>query len=219
MKRYIIFSVLIFYFFSCFSQSNRLKWTDSIVVDANIKNDGEKYFKKYKNIENLNGNLIYEMPLYIEIYKDGKLLWFRNFKSDKNIVFKSGYFWHGDTLIIEGTNGIDGGTGFIIKYYKGKTKLYNLLITDKYDSKFPNYAYGIDDSLKFRVEIPWTKTKIILSEIPKYKLNKIIYGYVEFDGNEFYQCDRDGAGVKFEYQKLRTKMKIYFKSSNLNLLK
>jgi hypothetical protein len=128
--------------------------------------------------------------------------------------FKSFYAWDGDTLTIDGAFGIWGGIGFGIELFEKKAIVYNMLSSDD----FPTYAYKENDSLIFRLEVPCSETKIVLSEIPDKKLKQIIYGYVEFKSENYFSCtgSTDNKEV-LPRLKLINNMKLYFKSSNLNI--
>jgi hypothetical protein len=83
---------------------------------------------------------------------------------------------------------------------------------------FPSYAYKENDSLIYRLEVPCTETKIILSEIPDSTKKPIVYGYVEFKSNNYYMSSGSADGHEIlPRKKQRANMKIYFKSGKLDL--
>ena len=83
---------------------------------------------------------------------------------------------------------------------------------------FPSYAYNENDSLIFRLEVPCTDTKIILSEIPDSTKKQVIYGYVEFKSSDYFSSSGSADGQEIlPRQKLRNNMKLYFKSGKLEL--
>lgn len=131
-----------------------------------------------------------------------------------NIPFKSFYLWHHDTLTIDGAFGIWGGTGFAIDIYQNEAVLTHMLSSDD----FATLAYTDYGALLSRLEVPCTATKIVLSEIPDSTKNQVIYGYVEFKSNNFYEAkETEEAGTNGPRQKLRNNMKLYFRSARLNL--
>ena len=119
-----------------------------------------------------------------------------------------------DTLGIDGAFGLFGGIGFSIKIINGKAKLYHMLSADD----FPYYAYEENDDLIFRLEVPCNETEIILSEIPDSISNQTIYGYVAFKSDNYYISSGSADGQEILPRKRQSAdMKIYFKSSKLNL--
>ena len=114
---------------------------------------------------------------------------------------------------IDGAFGLFGGTGFSIKIIKGKATLYHMLASDE----FPSYAYSEKDSLIFRLEIPCTDTKIVLSEIPDKTKKQVIYGYVEFKSGDYYASSGSVDGQEIlPRKKQRANMRIYFKSAHID---
>ena len=102
-----------------------------------------------------------------------------------------------------------GASGFTIKIINDVATVYHMLSADD----FPYYAYTENGSLLYRLEVPCTETKIILSEIPDSTKKQIIYGYVEFKSDDYYYA----TGLVDEQEilpreKQSSDMKIYFKS-------
>ena len=135
-------------------------------------------------------------------------------KQEGKAPFKSFYLWKGDTLTIVGVFGLFGGIGFGIDIYKNNATLYHILSSDD----FPSYAYKERDSLIYRLEVPCTDTKIVLSEIPDSTKKQVIYGYIEFKSGSYFASSGSADGHEIlPRQKLRNNMKLYFKSGKLNL--
>jgi hypothetical protein len=152
--------------------------------------------------------------MLIDFYENDKLILSTKEQDNKSTVFKSFYYWRADTIDIDGAFGLFGGTGFNIKIIKGKATLYHMIASDD----FPSYAYKEKDSLIFRLEVPCSDTKIILSEIPDSTKNQVVYGFVEFKSREYYASS--GSVDEQEIlprKKQRVNMKIYFKSAKLDL--
>ena len=134
----------------------------------------------------------------------------------KKQVFKSFFYWTGDTLKIDGAFGLFTGIGFSIKIYNNKATLYHLLSSDEN----PCFAYNETDSITFRLNVPCNDTKIILSETPDSTKNHTIYGCVEFKSKDFYQSGMIINGKETEKRnKMRSNMKIYFKAKKLDFSK
>ena len=82
---------------------------------------------------------------------------------------------------------------------------------------FPSYAYKEDDSLIFRLEVPCTETKIVLSEVPDSTKKQIIYGYVEFkSGSYFASHGSDDGPEMLPRLKQGNNMRVYFKCGRLD---
>ena len=186
-----------------------------LTIDKNIKTEVEKHISKSKEFDTLNNSnkmQVYDNSVFAQSYENDSLYYNSyNYNSTDYIyidkrVFESFYHLEGDTLKIEGAFGIYGGRGFVINIYKNKATLYHLLSSGSY----PTYAYKAKDSLTFRLEVPCTETKIVLSEIPDSAKKQIIYGYVEFKSRNYYATISD---VNLRRNKHRDNMKIYFKSS------
>lgn len=181
---------------------------EGLTIDPSIKSEVEK------NISTSNFGavqkeiLIYENRMYADMYVDDRLIISTSSPYERNI-FKSFYFWQGDTLFIEGGFGLFGAMGFTIKIVNDKATVYHMLSADD----FPYYAYTEKSDLLYRLEVPCTETKIILSEIPDSTKKQIIYGYVEFNSGEYYYAPTTPDGQKLlSRKKARNDMKIYFKS-------
>jgi hypothetical protein len=69
-----------------------------------------------------------------------------------------------------------------------------------------------------RLEVPCTDTKIVLSEFPDNTRDQVIYGYVEFKSDNYYAISGTmNSREESPRKKLRANMKIYFKSSKVDL--
>ena len=195
--------------FAC-GQVNTKSTIVNVEIDVDIK---DKVEKNISSSPFAMGDLqVYNNRIFLETYENDKLVATAN--GDKETVFKSFYYWYGDTLAIDGAYGLFGGTGFTIKIVNGKATLYHLLAADEE----PTFAYNKKDSLLYRLEVPCTDTKITLSEIPDSTKNQTIYGYVEFKSDNYY--DSPGyydADELSQRKKLRDNMKIYFKSNRLKI--
>lgn len=148
--------------------------------------------------------------MLLDLYEDDKLKISLKEQDNRSTVFKSFYFWQGDTLGIDGAYGLFGGTGFSIKIVNDKAMLYHMLASDD----FPSYAYNAKDSLIFRLEVPCIDTKIILSEVPNKTKKQVIYGYVEFKSADYFSNSGSTGGQEILPRKRqRADMRIYFKSA------
>jgi hypothetical protein len=186
-----------------------------LTIDKNIKTEVEKHISKSKEFDTLNNNnkmQVYDNSVFAESYENDSLYYnsynynpYNKIHIDKQ-VFESFYHLEGDTLKIEGAFGIYGGRGFVININKNNATLYHLLSS----GSRPTYAYKEKDSLIFRLEVPCTETRIVLSEIPDSAKKQIIYGYVEFKSRNYYATISE---VNLRRNKQRDNMKIYFKSS------
>lgn len=185
-----------------------------MTIDPNIKTEVEKNISPSEFGSGQDKILIYKNLMLVDFYEDDKLNISLKEQDKKASEFKSFYYWQGDTLVIDGAFGLFGGTGFSIKLFKGKSTLYHLLASED----FPLYAYNEKDSLFFRLEVPCTDTKIVLSEIPDATKNQIVYGYVEFKSGDYYASSGSADGQEIlPRKKQRANMRIYFKSAKLDL--
>ncbi|MFK7750338.1 MAG: hypothetical protein AB8B65_18245 [Kordia sp.] len=187
---------------------------EGLIIDPNIKNEVEKYIEDTPNSKRFNNDMqIYKNSFHLTSYTNDELTASTTDFSKKS-PFKSFYFWHDDLLRIDGAFGIFGGFGFDIQINDEKATLYHMLSSDD----FPTYAYNETDDFIFRLEVPCTETKIVLSEMPDREKQQVIYGYVEFKSGDFYTMSNSAvAGEKSERDKLRNNMKIYFRSGFVNL--
>ena len=185
-----------------------------LTIDQSIKSEVEKHIENSKEFDAIKDKMqVYGNSILVESYQNDSLTFSSNDIKNKQL-FKSFYLWKGDTLTIDGAFGLFGGIGFGIDIYKKNATLYHMLSSDD----FPSYAYKENDSLIFRLEVPCTDTKIILSEIPDSTKKQIIYGYVEFKSGNYFASSGSADGHEIlPRQKLRNNMKIYFKSGKLDL--
>jgi hypothetical protein len=199
--------------YSC-GQSTKENSTGGLTIDPNIKTEVEKNISTSEFGAGQDKILIYNNLMLVDFYEDDKLNISLKEQDNKSTVFKSFYYWQGDTLGLDGAFGLFGGTGFSIKIIKGKATLYHMLASDD----FPSYAYKEKDSLIFRLEVPCTDTKIVLSEIPDSTKNQVVYGYVEFKSGDYYASSGSADGQEIlPRKKQRANMRIYFKSAKLDL--
>ena len=214
MTRQIIAIFLFFLSITSCKNSNDVGDVNGLKIDPNIKSAVEQNIESVKELNEVNDKMqIYSNSLYTVSYQNDTLL-FSLKNIPQKIIFKSFYYWNGDTLNIDGAYGLFGGTGFCIKTIKKGATLYHMLSSDD----FPSYCYKPNDSLIYRLEVPCTETKIILSEIPDSTKKQIIYGYVEFKSKDFYSSSGETNGKEgLPRIKCRNNMKIYFKSGYLAL--
>lgn len=198
---------------SC-GQTTKDNSTGGLTIDPNIKTEVEKNITPFGFGVGQDKILIYNNRMLLDFYEDDKLSISLKEQDNKSTVFKSFYYWRSDTLGIDGAFGLFGGTGFSIKIIKGNATLHHMLASDD----FPSYAYKEKDSLIFRLEVPCTDTKIVLSEIPDSTKNQTIYGYVEFKSGDYYASSGSVDGQEIlPRKKQRANMRIYFKSAKLDL--
>src|SRR5262249_31437737 len=124
---------------------------------------------------------VYMNSVFIESFQNDSLM-IRSTDFSTKHIFKSFYLWKGDTFAVDGIFGQMGGIGFGIAIHNNIATVYHLLSSDD----LPEYAYGEKDSLVFRLEVPCTDTKIVLSEIPDSAKAQVIYGYVEFKSANYF---------------------------------
>jgi hypothetical protein len=198
---------------SC-AQSTKENSISGLVIDPNIKSEVEKNISPSEFGAGQEIVLIYENRMLLEFYENDKLNFSFTEQDNRSTVFKSFYYWKGDTLGIDGAFGLFGGTGFTVKIVKGKASLYHMLASDD----FPSYAYNEKDSLTWRLEIPCTDTKIVLSEIPDSTKKQIVYGFVEFKSGDYYASSGFADGQEIlPRKKQKANMRIYFKSAYIEL--
>ncbi len=186
---------------------------EGLTIDPTIKKEVEKHIETSKEYEMFGDKMqVYLNSSEIQSYENDCLIFNSKF-GENEAPFKSFYLWSGDTLIIDGAVGIWGGIGFGIEIVNNKARLYHMLSSDD----FPSYSYNENDSLIFRLEVPCTDTKIVLSEIPDSIKKQIIYGYVEFKSDNYFASSGSTNGQEnLPRQKLKNNMKLYFKSGKLD---
>ena len=206
-------------FFICLTltacgQTKDSKTIEGLTLNPSIKQEVEKHIETSKDYEMFGDKMqVYLNSGDIQAYENDSLIFSSKFGENK-APFKSFYLWNGDTLIIDGAVGIWGGIGFGIEIANNKARLYHMLSSDD----FPSYSYGENDSLIFRLEVPCTDTKIVLSEIPDATKKQIIYGYIEFKSSSYFASSGSTNGQEnLPRQKLKNNMKLYFKSGKLDL--
>jgi hypothetical protein len=180
---------------------------DGLVIDPSIREEVERRTGNPADFGPMEGMLIYQNSIIADLYENDELTASINASDNRKDLFKSWYFWHNDTLWIEGGFGMFTGIGFTLKIENNKATLFHMVSTDD----MPAYGYGETDSLRYRLEVPCTETKIILSEIPDSVTRPVIYGYVEFKSKDYYFC-RFGGDHTASREKQRAEMKIYFRS-------
>lgn len=195
-------------------QSKKESGINGLIIDPDIRTEAKKHLESSKELQGYNGPLqLFINSGDIESYQNDSLIVRSTFGENK-APFKSFYLWRGDTLNVDGAYGLFGGIGFNIKIYKDSAKLYHMLSSDD----FPSYAYNENDSLIYRLEVPCTDTKIVLSEIPDSTKKQTIYGYVEFKSKYYFATNGTVNDREvLPRMRMRNNMKLYFKSGMLSL--
>jgi hypothetical protein len=180
---------------------------EGIVIDPSIRGDVEQRTGNPADLGPADGMLIYQSTIVVDFYENDELITSIREADNRKDMFKSWYNWYKDTLWIEGAFGMFTGIGFTLKISNNRATLFHMVSTDD----MPAYGYTETDSLRYRLEVPCSETKIILSEIPDSVNRPLIYGYVEFKSDEYYFC-RFGGDHAASREKQRADMKIYFRS-------
>jgi hypothetical protein len=201
--------------FTLFSQTNNQKEINGLIIDPTIKQQVENHIKESDDFGKMNSVIqVYENSILGEFFENDTLF-FSNDDITKKQLFKSFYYWKDGKLEIDGAFGLFGGIGFNINFNNNNhAEVFHMLSSDD----FPSYAYNEKDTLIYRLEVPCTETKIILSELPDKEKKQLIYGYVEFNSNSYYSSsgslDEEKKPPKKRY---RNNMKIYFRCKYLEL--
>ena len=209
-----VFLMIHSFSFNLYGQTKTNQLPDNFTIDPKIETEVKKYISKSElsDTGEKAKELIYNNRIIGEFYQNDKLIFSSEDSTERNLVFKSFYYWQNDTLVIDGAFGLFTGIGFSLKIHNGKTTLYHMVASDE----TPGYAYKESDTLTYRLEIPCTETKTILSEIPDSTKKQMIYGYVEFTSSEYYETIGSVDGKEFLPRiKDRVNMKIYFRSISI----
>lgn len=213
IRNLITILTLCIVFLSC-NQTRSFNIIKGLTIDPTIKREVEKHIEDSKEFEAFKSKMeVYANSIFVESFENDSLI-FRSTDSSKKQIFKSFYLWKGDTLTIDGAWGLFGGIGFGIDIYKNNATLYHMLSSDD----FPEYAYNEKDSLVFRLQVPCSDTKVVLSAIPDSIKSQVIYGYVEFkSASYFVENDQQDGREILPRQRRRNNMKIYFRSRKLSM--
>lgn len=128
--------------------------------------------------------------------------------------YEASWIINGDTTLIVGNEVRSDGTfGFQVEIIDNKAKvlgylrthvLLNNLSIDTTEKKYYN-----------SILIPTSKSKVILSKMPNLKIDEEIFGYLEFQTNEFYTFENSNqpeSEIKVE-NRIKIYKEIYFKST------
>ncbi|WP_210486474.1 hypothetical protein [Rufibacter aurantiacus] len=214
MIKYFIIIIIFISTLPSLGQSKKDNSASRLTINPSIKAEVEKNISPSQFGAGQDKFLIYNNRMLLDFYENDTLNISLKEQDNKSTVFKSFYYWKGDTLGIDGAYGLFGGAGFSIKFIKGQASLYHMLASDE----FTTYAYKENDSLIFRLEVPCTDTKIVLSEVPDPTTKQVIYGFVEFKSADYYTMSGSADGQELlPRKKQRANMRIYFKSAKLDL--
>ena len=195
-------------------QSLNSTFIQGLVIDSKIKEEAKINIKDLKELEDIKlGMQIYESKVAMEFYENDSLI-LSTMDNPKSIISKSFYYWRGDTLTIDGGIGLAVVGGFSLKLVTNKATVYHLVSSDE----SPLYAYGETTDIIHRLDVPCRDFKVVLSELPKKDMGLTIYGYVEFESDKYFsrQGIKDGKEIG-PRKKLRANMKMYFRSSQIDL--
>lgn len=212
MKKFMLL-LAILQFISGNAQSDRVN-ISGLTIDPNIRAEVERHLILSKEFDQANHIFpIHENAVLGEFFVKDSLI-FSNADISRKQLFKCFYFWKDGVLGINGAFGLFGGIGFYIKIDNRRATLFHMLSADD----FPTLAYGVDTPPLLRLEVPCTETKIILSEVPERGTNQVVYGYVEFQSADYFSVtDAFSDDEIAPRERCRSNMKIYFKSSFLDL--
>jgi len=207
---------LLFISLTIYSRGQSLNSTfiEGLTVNPMIKEEAKTNIKDLKEFEGGKlGIQIYESKVAIEFYENDSLI-LSTMDNPKSIISKSFYYWRGDTLTIDGGIGLAVGAGFSLKLVTNKATVYHMVSSDE----SPLYAYSETSDIIHRLDVPCLNFKVVLSELPEKGGNQTVYGYVEFESDKFYSRQRIKDGKEIgPRNKLRSNMKMYFKSSPVDL--
>ncbi len=213
MKNIFQFIGLVLILNSCdlYTQSNSSTFEISKTIDGEVKAKISK-----SEIASTNDAFeVYNNVMIADYYENDSLVISRKMK-ERVLPFKSFYYAQNDTMSIDGAYGMFGGIGFSIKIIKGTPVIYHMAAGDN----SPTYCITNDGELKYRIEVPCTKSRLTLSKLPNTNDQETIYGVVEFESTEYYQAGATVQGKEIEDRmKIRMDMKIYFKSNYLDIHK
>jgi len=200
---------------SCAQPTGPGSWVD-VTIDPGIRDLAESAFDTSAfdmAMGRMPKGFIYDNRIVVEMYGEDGLTMAVSEAEDQKTVFKSFYYWHNDTLYIDGAFGLFGGTGFSARLKNNKAEVRNLLASDE----GPEFAYTDKAPLVFRLEVPCTDTQLILSEYPDPDRKQPIHGYVAFKSDTFYSSGGAMNGEELPRKAIRQNMRIYFRSMWLNL--
>ena len=205
MKKHLYLLFLLVIVFCC-----EKKQVDSgFIIDENIKEEVNSKISKSELGNPFESLFLVYDNLFLADYFEKDSITFSSRSKQKQMLFRSFYYKKNDTITIDGAFGLFGGFGFSLKVLEDKVILYHLLAGDD----FPTYSKTKDGKLEFRIEVPCTETKVILSKIPEVKEDEVIYGMVEFKSDVYYKAKYiDSEGESNDREENQVAMKIYFKS-------
>jgi hypothetical protein len=175
--------------------------TEGFRIDKTIQKEVEERTKSTEFSSSTNETFLYETSADIEFFEDGEVEY--DSKGEIKTMFRSYYYEQEGVISIVGAYGMFDGFGFSIKIQDNKATVYALVSS----GDLPNYSLTEDGKREAKLEVPCTNAKLILSKYPEVKNNDPIYGYVEFESQDFY------SGLEYQNQtQQRLNMKVYFKA-------
>ena len=180
-----------------------------IIIDSSIIQAVEERISPFEPDGMLDDRLqLHENVLLATYYENDSLL-FDTREMNRSMPFKVLYFPKTDTVYLAGFYGLFGGFGFLIKWVDNKPFLYHSAAAEEW----PCFAYTPDGLLEFRVDVPCTAAKAVLSKEPAFVEGEIIHGMVQFSSEEYYQVETVADGEEQgERLRIRMDMTIYFKA-------
>lgn len=183
-------------------------------VDENIREEVEARISESEYGESFTSMfLVYENTVIVDSYENDSLFMTATGEEQK-MLFKSFFYTLNDTIVIDGSFGLFGSIGFSIKFIDDKPIVYHLLTGDD----FPVYSMTREGNLQFRIEVPCKNTRVVLSKIPELKEEEVIYGFVAFESDDYFQSSSAIDGnEKEERKKISMNMQVYFKAKFLDI--
>ena len=157
---------------------------------------------------------LYENSLIVELFENDSLI-ISSFEEERKMVFRSFFYRLDGKIKIDGAFGMFGGFGFSIGFMDdGEPIVTHLLASDDW----PEYSLTKDGDLEYRLEVPCTDVKLVLSKMPLGETDEVIYGMVEFKSLDYYPKAPSENGLEIvERKRTRTNMKIYFKTRFMDI--
>ncbi|MEL6657868.1 MAG: hypothetical protein AAFP77_20525 [Bacteroidota bacterium] len=196
---------LLFGIFTLLAYGQEIPEPVDIIIDSSIVKAVEERISPFEPDGMLHDQLQLHENVLLAVYYENDSLLFDTRELNRSMPFKVFYLPKSDTVYLAGFYGFFSGFGFLMKWVDKKPYLYHSAAAD--------YAYTPDSPLEYRVDVPCTAAKAVLSKEPEFVVGEVIHGMVQFSSDEYYQVEALADGEEQGGRlRIRMDMTIYFKA-------
>jgi len=192
----LFFSVLLSYCHETIKSSSTAFENQSFLLDSSLRDTIQRHTQFIPG----RHSSLFKTPINVKLYSND-LLVDSIIKPDFEMM--SWYDSYKDTIDLVAHVGEFETFALLVHFIKGKPIVFLYMASHEHQNYF---RINITDSFSNQIEVPVTKFRLELSEIPDTIKKPIIFGFINMESADYYE-KRDSLE-----KRLSAKMKFYFRS-------